>query len=216
MCNVLKAHGIEPARTRGRSIRWSTFLKVHWESLFATDFTTVEVVTAKGLVTFYILAVMHLKSRRVHIAEITPNPECAWMTQICRNLTDAEDGFLNGASHLIVDRDPRFVAMRSFVEQNTEAEIVSLPPRSPNLNAFMERWFKSLKSECLSRMIFFSQKSLDKAVRQYVEHYHAERNHQGLANQLILPDENVETVAGRIECRDRLGGLLKYYHRSAA
>ena len=128
MCNVLKAHGIEPARTRGRSIRWSTFLKAHWESLFATDFTTVEVVTPKGLVTFYILAVMHLKTRCVRIAGITPNPECAWMTQICRNLTDAEDGFLNGASHLIVDRDPRFVAMRSFVEQNTEAETCCFLP----------------------------------------------------------------------------------------
>ena len=106
--------------------------------------------------------------------------------------------------------------MREFMEQNTDTEIVQLPSKSPNLNAYIERWFGSLKSECLSRMIFFSQKSLDKAVRQYVEHYHAERNHQGLANQLILPDENVETVAGRIECRDRLGGLLKYYHRSAA
>ena len=91
-----------------------------------------------------------------------------------------------------------------------------LPPRSPNLNAFMERWFKSLKSECLSRMIFFSQRSLENAVRQYIEHYHTERNHQGLANELIHPDGNVETVAGKIECRHRLGGLLKYYHRSAA
>ena len=91
-----------------------------------------------------------------------------------------------------------------------------LPPRSPNLNAFMERWFKSLKSECLSRMILFSRKSLEKPVRQYSEHYHTERNHQGLANELIQPDESVGAVAGRFECRERLGGLLMYYHRSAA
>ncbi|MCA9060595.1 MAG: integrase core domain-containing protein, partial [Planctomycetaceae bacterium] len=155
-------------------------------------------------------------SRRVHIAGITQNPDATWITQICRNLTDAEDGVLNDASHLIMDRDPRFVAMRSFVEQNAEAKIVLLPPRSPNLNAFMERWFKSLKSECLGRMIFFSQKSLENAVRQYVEHYHAKCNHQGLANESLLPDENVGTVIGKIQCRERLGGMLAYYHRSAA
>ena len=216
VANVLKAHGIEPAPDRQRTQSWATFLKAHWDSIFATDFTTVEVWTRNGLVTFYILAVMHLKTRRVQIAGITPSPNARWMKQVCRNLNDCEDGFLKDASHLIVDRDTRFIAMRRFLEQNTDTEVVLLPPKSPNLNAYMERWFRSLKTECLDRMIFFGRKSLENAVREYVEHYHAERNHQGLGNQLIEPGNEVGAVAGKIECYERLGGILKYYHRRAA
>ena len=216
VANVLKAHGIEPAPDRQRTQSWATFLKAHWDSIFATDFTTVEVWTRNGLVTFYVLAVMHLKTRRVHIAGITPSPNATWMKQVCRNLNDCEDGFLKDASHLIVDRDTRFIAMRRFLEQNTDTEVVLLPPKSPNLNAYMERWFRSLKTECLDRMIFFGRKSLENAVREYVEHYHAERNHQGLGNQLIEPGNEVGAVAGKIECYERLGGILKYYHRRAA
>ena len=213
---MLQAHGIEPAPDRQRTQSWSTFLKTHWDSIFATDFTTVEVWTRNGLVTFYVLAVMHLKTRRVHIAGITPSPNATWLTQVCRNLTDCQDGFLKDAKHLIVDRDTSFIAMREFLEQNTETEIVLLPPKSPNLNAYMERWFRSLKSECLHRMVFFGQRSLERAVTNFVQHYHRERNHQGLGNHLIDPEKGVGAVAGKIECRERLGGMLKYYHRRAA
>jgi transposase InsO family protein len=115
-----------------------------------------------------------------------------------------------------VGRDTSFIALRDFIEQNTDTEVVLLPPKSPNLNAYMVRWFRSLKSECLDRMIFFGRKSLEKAVREYVEHYHAERNHQGLANELIELEEGIDVVAGKIECRDRLDGMRKYYHRRAA
>ena len=216
VANVLKAHGIEPAPERQRTPAWSTFLKAHWNSIFATDFTTVEVWTRNGLVTFYILAVMRLQTRRVHIAGITPSPNASWIRQVCRNLTDCEDGLLRNASHLIVDRDSSFIPIRGFIEQHTETEVILLPPKTPNMNAYMERWFRSLKSECLDRMVFFGQKSLEHAVREYVEHYHAERNHQGLGNELIEPVDDGNTVAGRIECRERLGGMLKFFHRSAA
>ena len=216
VANVLKAHGIDPAPDRQRTPAWSTFLKTHWDSIFATDFTTVEVWTRNGLVTFYLLAVMHLKTRRVHIAGITPSPNATWIKQVCRNLTDWDDGLLNDASHLIVDRDTSFMAMRHFLQQSTNTEIVLLPPKSPNLNAYMERWFRSLKSECLNRMIFFGQRSLERAVANFVQHYHAERNHQGLDNEIIEPNEQIGSIAGKIECRERLGGMLKYYHRPAA
>ena len=88
------------------------------------------------------------------------------MKQVCRNLTDCEDGFLKDATHLIMDRDTSFIAMREFIDQNTDTEVVLLPPKSPNLNAFLERWFRSLKSECLDRMIFFGRKSLENSVRE--------------------------------------------------
>jgi len=172
--------------------------------------------TRGGLVTFYVLAVMHLKTRRVHNAGITPSPNATWMTQVCRDLTDQEDGFLRNASHLIVDRDTSFIAMRDFLQQNSETEAVLLPPKSPNLNAFMERWFRSHKSEYLDHMIFCGRKSLENAVREYVQHYHGERNHQGLSNHLIDPEKGAGAVAAKIECRERLGGMLKYYYRRAA
>ena len=117
---------------------------------------------------------------------------------------------------MIVDRDTSFRAMRDYLSQNTDTEVVLLPPKSPNLNAFMERWFRSLKSESLSRMIFFGKRSLERAVAEYVEHYHVERNHQGLENALIEPDEATGSENGTIDCRERLGGMLKYYHRRAA
>ena len=80
----------------------------------------------------------------------------------------------------------------------------------------MERWFRSLKSEYLERLIFFGRKSLERAVREYVEHYHAERNHQRLGNELIKPNDDVGVVIGKTKCHERLGGILKYYHRRAA
>ena len=129
-----------------------------------------------------------------------------------KNLGYLRDGYLIGASHLIVDRDASFIALREFVDQNTDTEIVLWPPKSPNLNSYMERWFRSLKSECLDRMIFSGQRSLGQAVANFVQHYHTERNHQGLDNEIIEPNEQI----GSIECRERLGGMLKYYHRPAA
>ena len=151
----------------------------------------------------------------MHIAGITPSLNATWMKQVCRNLTDCEDGFLKDATHLIMDRDTSFIAMREFIDQNTDTEVVLLPPKSPNLNAFLERWFRSLKSECLDRMVFFGRNSLENAVREYVKHYHAERNHQGVGNEVIELSEDAASCDGRIECRKRLGGMLKYYHRAA-
>jgi len=124
-----------------------------------------------------------------------------------------DDEFLKDASHLNVDRDTSFIAMREFLEQNTETKVALLPPKSPNRNADMERWFRSLKSECLERTIFFGRKSLENAVCGYAEHDHAERNQQGLSHE---PGENVGSTAGHIACREGLGVLLKFYHRRAA
>ena len=214
--NVLKAHGVEPAPERQRQTTWSTFLKSHWDVLAAIDFTTIEVWTKRGLVTYYRLFVMELKTRRVHFAGCTPNPHELWMKQIARNLTDTEDGFLNGKKDLIMDRDTKFCAAFRGILKDEGVNPLRLPPRSPNLNANLERYFRSLKDECLSRMIFFGEKSLRRAVANYVEHYHAERNHQGLGNSIIHPGDEVGKIAGTVKCQERLGGLLKYYSRKAA
>jgi transposase InsO family protein len=214
--NILKAHGIEPAPDRKRQTTWKTFLKAHWDVLAAIDFTTVEVWTKGGLVTFYLLFVMELKTRRVHFAGCTPHPNEAWMQQIARNLTDPFDGFLLGKRYVLMDRDGKFCPTFRNLLKDEDAKPLLLPPRSPDLNAYIERFMRSLKSESLSRMIFFGEKSLRRAVDAYLRHYHAERNHQGIGNKLIESGEEVGSVAGKIACRQRLGGLLRYYYRDAA
>ena len=153
------------------------FLKVHWDSNFATDFPTVEIWTRSGLMTFCVLAVMHPRTRRMHIVGIAPSPKVVWMRQVCRNPTDCEDVFLKYARHLIVDRVSCILAMHEYLSHNTDTQVVLLPPKSPNLNAYVERWFSSRKSECLDRMNFFGRRSLERAIKDYVEHYHLERNH---------------------------------------
>ncbi len=214
--NILKEHGIEPAPDRKRQTTWKTFLKSHWDVLAAIDFTTVEVWTKGGLVTFYLLFVMELKTRRVHFAACTSTLGDAFMKQIARNLTDPFDGFLKDKKYVLMDRDTNFSSAFRAVLEGADVQPVRLPPRSPNLNAHLERFHLSIKSECLCRMIFFGEKSLRRAVTNHLEHYHVERNHQGLGNKIIEPGDEVGAAAGKIECRERLGGLLNYYYRDAA
>jgi transposase InsO family protein len=208
--NILKEHGIEPAPERKHQTTWKTFIKSHWDVLGAIDFTTIEVWTRGGLVTYYLLFVMEVATRRVHFAGCTPNPNEAWMKQIARELTNFEDGFLNGKRYLLMDRDAKFCPAFKDILETDGVNPVPLPPKSPNLNAHLERYFGSLKSECLERMIFFGETSLRNAVREFVLHYHAERNHQGLDNRIIEPGNEVGRGRGEVLCRERLGGILRY------
>jgi transposase InsO family protein len=213
--NILKAHGLQPAPTRKRTGSWETFLKAHWDVMASIDFTTVEVWTKGGLTTYYLLFVMELKTRRVNFAGCTTNPSEAWMKTIARELTNHEDGFLNGKRYLIMDRDTKFCAsFRAFLSDEG-VKSVRLPPRAPNLNSHLERFFGSLKSECLHRLILFGENATRKAVRSFLVHYHTERNHQGLDNKLIVPMDRPPNIDAEIETTERLGGLLRSYRRAA-
>jgi len=212
---ILKDHGIEPAPERGANMPWKTFLTAHWNGLAAADFFTVEVLTLRGLVRYVVFFVMKLKTRRVAIAGITRQPDETWMTQVARNLTATGDGFLHGMQHIILDRDPLYTtAFRRLLRDSGVAPVV-LPAWSPNLNAFAERFIESVKSECLDRMVLLGEGHLRAAVREFVHHYHEERPHQGLGNELIAPTTTV-IGTGQMKCRERLGGLLKFYYREAA
>ncbi len=157
-----------------------------------------------------------LSNRRVHVAGITPHPHASWIKQIARNVTDPIDGFLLGTRYLIMDRDTIFTKeFRGFLKQEG-VKAVRLPPRSPNLNAYAERFVRTIKESCLNRMIFFGESSLRNAINEFLTHYHHERNHQGLGKRLIDPGEKVGVTEGAIACRQRLGGLLRYYYRQAA
>ncbi len=213
IANVLMRHGLEPAPERKTT--WKQFLEMHWDVLTATDFLTVEVWKPVGLVRFYVLFVIDIATREIHIAGISSGPNGDCMAQIARNLTDCCDGFLLDKRYLIHDRDPLFTEHFRGILKTTNVKSLRLPPKSPNLNAFAERFVLSIKSECLNRMIFFSEAQLRHAVREYVAHYHLERNHQGVGNKLLKakPAANSD---GDIVCHQRLGGMLKYYSHEAA
>ena len=213
---ILAEHGIEPAPARDKRTPWSTFLKAHLGAIAATDFFTVEVLTARGLIRYFVLFVIDLKTRRVEIAGIVHQPYEDWMKQIARNLTDAMDGFLRTTRFLIHDRDPLFSASFRATLSPAGVETVKLPARSPNLNAHAERFVRSIKHECLNRIVPLGKNHLRTTVRAYVAHYHLERNHQGLDNSLVSQVPDSPGNEGSIQCRERLGGILRYYYREAA
>ncbi len=213
---VLKERGIAPAPERSRKTTWNEFIQNHWDSLAACDFFTVEVWTPFGLVCHMVFFVIELSTRRVEIAGIAPDPNGSWMNQVARNLTDCLDGFLVGKRYLIHDRDPLYTSQFTMTLAAAGVRCVKLPPKSPNLNAYAERYVRSIKSECLDRMIFFGEKHLRHVVTEYVAHYHVERNHQGIDNRLIERSGDHSEEVGPIQLRTRLGGMLKYYYRTAA
>jgi transposase InsO family protein len=205
---VLKAHGLPPVPERPTS--WRTFLRAHQDAIAGADFFTTEVWTWRGLVTVYTVFVINLESRRVQILGSTAHPDEAFMRQVGRTLTMA-DG--ETCRVLICDRDAKWSGPVRDILQEAGIRIVQTPYRAPNANAHAERFVRSIKEECLDRIIPLGERHFRRAVHEFVAHYHLERNHQGLGNALIdgVPARSV----GAIRRRPRLGGLLNYYQRAA-
>ena len=216
IANILREHGMEPAPQRERKTTWKEFLCRHREVMVAADFFTIEAWTRQGLTRFLVLFFIDLASRRVEIAGVAREANGLWMSQVARNLSDAEEGFLNGKRYLIHDRDPLFTAEFLEILKGSGVQSLKLPPCSPNLNAYAERFVRTIKESCLDRMILFGEGSLRKAIREFVAHYHRERNHQGLGNRLIMDEGPGPDRAGTVQRRQRLGGMLNYYYRQAA
>jgi hypothetical protein len=216
--NILQRQGIPPAPERRRTTTWADFIRAHMSVLAGTDFFTVEVLTLRGLATYYVLFFIQLESRKVEVAGITPHPNEQWMKKMARNVTMDEWGFLDNCRYLIHDRDTKYCQSFRKIIESGDVKTLPLPARSPNLNAFAERWVKSVKDDCLSKLILFGETSLRRALREYLVHYHAERNHQGKDNVLLFPTATkaLNRVDGPVGCKERLGGLLKYYHREVA
>ena len=210
---ILKNHGIDPAPQRETS--WRTFLRSHASVIAAADFFTTEVWTTRGLVPHYTLFVIDHATRAIEIVGTTTNPAADFMQQLARNLTDSVDGFINAKRYLILDRDTIYCDAFKAILRAARVEPTMIPPSSPNCNAFAERFVRSIKSECLDRIVFFGTDSLHRALAAYAAHYNAERNHQGVGNNLIAPEVRVGHRFGRIRKRERLGGLLNFYHRAA-
>jgi putative transposase len=177
----------------------------------AGDFFTVEVWTKTGLMTYYLLSFMRVASLKVCIAGVTISPDQRWMEQMARDISFAESGFLNGRRYLLHDRDATFCAAFMEILEVVGIKTVKLPARSPNLNAHLEQWHRSIREECLSKLILFGEASLRQVLSDYVLHFRGERNHQGRGNVILFPrpEDRIGESTGEIQTLERLVGLLK-------
>jgi transposase InsO family protein len=207
---ILTAAGLPPVPQRPTS--WQTFLNAHWGSIAGADFFTTEVWTWQGLVTYYTVFVIDLASRRVQILGSTPHPEGLFMQQIVRTM--AEAGVAGVPQVLICDRDRKWSRDVRRRLRDAGIRVVLIPERAPNANAYAERFMRSIKEECLDRLIPIGEQHFRRAMAEYLEHYHGERNHQGLGNRLIAGPPVIDRTS-RVRRHSRLGGLLNFYERAA-
>ncbi|MCC7061989.1 MAG: DDE-type integrase/transposase/recombinase [Planctomycetes bacterium] len=211
---ALKDGGIPPSPQRPTS--WRTFLKAHAGVIAATDFFTVDVWTARGLVTHYVLFVIHHASRLVEIAGVTTNPDAAFMAQVARNLTDPGEGFLRDKRFLILDRDTKFTVQFRRILEEAGVTVVNTAVQAPNMNSIAERFVQSIKRECLERLILFGADHLQHALMEFVaHHYRLERPHQGLGNCVVTASTTEKPTGDVVVADERLGGLLRSYRRTA-
>jgi transposase InsO family protein len=209
---ILRAAGLPPVPQRPTS--WQRFVKAHWGAIAGADFFTTEVWTWRGLVTYYTAFVIDLGSRRVQILGSTPHPDALFMQQIVRTMTMVPDGVVDAPRVLICDRDRKWSSDVRRRLQEAGVRVVLTPERAPNANAYAERFVRSIKEECLDRLIPLGERHFRRAITEYLEHYHDERNHQGLDNRLIS-GPSVIRMGSRVRRRARLGGLLNFYERAA-
>ena len=184
--------------------------------LAGTDFFAMEVLTLRGLVTYYVLFFIHLESRKVDIAGITVHPNEQWMQQMARNVTMEGCGALRDCRYLLHDRDTKFTIFRAIIKSG-QVKPLPLPPHSPNLNSDAERWVRSVKEEFMSKIILFNELLLAAS---------AERNMlritmlsgiiKGSPTSCCSVGSRKRVGTGLLQCRERLGGLLRYYHQEAA
>jgi putative transposase len=213
--NILIENGYDPEPDLTVRSTWHEFLKSHWDVMTACDFFTIELFTRGKLIRCTVFFAIEFSRRKVFFAPIKLQPDGKYMKQVARILTDCENGFLKGKRYLIHDRDPLYNT-KGFhdILRNSGIEPIKLPAKSPDLNSIAERFVKSVKYECLNHLILSSVKQLTYTLDQYQQYYHHERIHQSLG-RIIEPKHTIDGDA-EIQCIERLGGLLKSYHRLAA
>jgi len=216
--NILREHGLETGPERGQST-WQKFIRSHAETLRACDFFTKKVWTLLGLKTFCVLISIHIASRRIHLGGFTTNPDASWMGNQAKELSRHFAGLPVKPTHLIRDRDGKFVPQFDAILKEQGVEVMKTAPRTPNMNAHCERAILSIKSEMLDHFWVFSEDHLRYLLSEYLSHYHEERTHQGLDNKL-LSEKAAKPAApesdSTVLCKERLRGLLKHYHHQAA
>ena len=213
---ILRAHRIPPPRQHDES--WRTFLRAHAETILATDFFHVGcAVTFQRL---YVAFVVEAKTRRVHLLGVTAHPTAAWATQLARELISGLEDSRHRFSHLVRDRDSRFTDAFDAVFTSTGIQIMKIAPQAPRMNAFAERWVRSVRAECTDRMLIAGERHLRTILDAYVKHYNTGRSHQGDGLNLRAPDDDHNVIAlpvqaNRLRRHSVLGGLINEYKQAA-
>jgi putative transposase len=213
---IMKEHGLLNDPDGPSKMTWKDFLQSHWESMSACDFFSVEAWGFTGLTRYMVFFVIDMASRKVEIAGIQQVPCQRHMLQYARNLTDAENGFLKDKRYLIHDRDPLFTEEFRKTLAAGGVRCLKMPKWSPNLNAYSESFVRTVKRECLDKMILFGESHVRHVIEQYISHYNIDRPHQGMGNRKLTEPPEPPPKEGIVRCRQRLGGLLKSYFREAA
>ena len=208
---VLRRHRLGPTPRGGPT--WAEFLRAQAQGILATDFFTVETLSLRQL---YVLFVIHLSSREVHVLGVSEHPDGAFVTQVARNLAGdlVEQG--RAMMFLIRDRDTKFTANFDEVFRSEGIRIIKTPVCAPRANAFAERWVRTVRGECFDRMLILGQGHLERVLREYVDHYNRQRPHRGLGLQVPTGEPPVAYSPLHIRRHDVLGGLIHEYHPVAA
>jgi transposase InsO family protein len=210
---VLRRHRLGPPPRGGPS--WSEFLNAQAAVILATDFLTVDTVFLKRL---YVLFVIELGSRKVHLLGVTAHPTGAWVTQVARNLSGDFIEQNRQFEFLIRDRDTKFTASFDEVFRSEGVRIIQTPVRAPRANAYAERWVRTVRSECLDRLLLVGRQHVERVLRAYVSHYNQQRPHRGigLSVPVTTHSSGVPALPAQVERRDILGGLIHEYYEAAA
>ncbi len=212
VADILRRHGIPRAPERGGSPSWRHLMSHYRDQLLACDFSTVETFL---LQTLYVFFFIELGSRRVHFAGCTEHPNSAWVNQQARQVVWALEGHTPRLHFLIHDNDSKFTAVFDTIFVAEQAHVIHTPFRAPNANAFAERWVRTVRNECLDRLLIFNEAHLRRILREYIAYYNAARPHQALAQQTPIPRTN-STADGPVRRRPVLGGIQNDYYRDAA
>jgi transposase InsO family protein len=211
VASVLRRNGLPPAPWR-EGPTWSQFLAVQAEVILATDFFHVDTVLLRR---YYVLFVIEVKSRVVHLLGVTAHPNGAWVTQVARNFTSDLEEHARGFKILVRDRDTKFTASFNETFASVGIQQIRTPVRSPRANAFAERWVRTVREECLDHLLVVSRRHLENVLNEYVLHYNEARPHRGLQLAQPIPHVNTAIGNGAVTRRDILGGIIHEYERAA-
>jgi len=208
---VLRSHRLPPAPRRSGPT-WSEFLRAQAKGILATDFFTVDTITPRR---FYVLFVIEIERRRVHLLGVTTNPDGPWIAQVVRNFVSDLEGAGRRFRFLIRDRDTKFTASFDAVLASVGIETIRTPVASPRANAFAERFVRTTREDCLDYLLVISRRHLEAVLTEYIRHYNEARPHHGLDLAQPVPRPAISNTGGKVIRRDILSGIVHEYERTA-
>ena len=212
VANVLRRNGL-PSAPRRAGPTWNEFLRAQAKGVLATDFFTVDSVLLRR---YYVLFVIEVERRVVHLLGVTTNPGNLWVTQVARNFASGLEDAGRRFRFLVRERDTKFTSSFDAVLASIGIEAIKTPGRSPRANAFAERWVRTVREDCLDHLLIFGRRHVESVLAEYVDHYNRARPHRGL--DLDPPDAAAADCAAAsptIHRRDVLGGLIHEYELAA-